>query len=248
MNIYLRSFILVCFIVLAWQASLWILHLPNYIVPTPLQVANVFKQQPILLLQQSIPTLTATLLGFSLGVLFGLLAAISVSLYRPVRNWLLPLLIISQAVPTFAIAPILVLWLGYGLASKIIICLLMVFFPITSATYDGLRTTPKAWLDLATIMGGSKFKQLYHLQLPAALPHFASGIRVASVYAPMGAIIGEWVGASKGLGYLMLNANARLQIDVVFATLIIILFFALVLYFFVDRLLSYLIPWQKVSH
>ncbi|MEM1244198.1 MAG: ABC transporter permease [Pseudomonadota bacterium] len=247
MKIYFRGLILFLLLLLIWQGIVWLFHLPAYILPSPFNVAEVFYQQPHLLLHQSIPTLIATILGFSLGTFFGLFAAIIVCLYKPVRNWLLPLLIVSQALPTFAIAPLLVIWFGYGLASKIIICVLMVFFPITSATYDGLRATPKAWLDLATIMGGNKRRKLWHLQLPAALPHFASGIRVASVYAPMGAIIGEWVGASSGLGYLMLNANARLQIDVVFATLIIILVFALVLYFIVDKLMAYLIPWQKIG-
>jgi putative hydroxymethylpyrimidine transport system permease protein len=119
----------------------------------------------------------------------------------------------------------------------------MIFFPITSAFYDGLKNTEKHWLDLATIMHGKKWRTFWYIRIPAALPRLASGLRVAAVIAPMGAIIGEWVGASEGLGFLMLNANARMQIDLVFAVLLTIMIFSLGLYFLTDKILSRTIRW-----
>jgi len=147
----------------------------------------------------------------------------------------------------FAIAPLLVLWLGFGMASKIAMSVLIIYFPVTAAFYDGLRRTPSGWQDLAQVMGGSKWLILRHLQIPAALPALASGLRIATAVSPIGAIIGEWVGASSGLGYLMLQANARLQTDLMFAALITLSLFAVTLYLLIDHVLRRaLASWSTV--
>ena len=130
------------------------------------------------------------------------------------------------------------------MASKIAMAILMVFFPVASACHDGLQRTPPEWLQLAKTMNASRWRLFYRIRLPAALPALASGIRIAAVAAPIGAIVGEWVGASRGLGYLMLNANARMQIDLMFAALIVIIIMALLLYFGIDKLLRTLVWWQ----
>jgi len=172
------------------------------------------------------------------------MTAISMTFFRFAKLWLMPIIVISQATPVFAIAPLLVIWLGYGIASKIMTTMLMLFFPVTSSFFDGLRRTDPGWLDLAQTMNASKWRILWRIRVPAALPALASGLRVAAVFAPIGAIVGEWVGASQGLGYLMLNANARMQIDMMFAALLIIILFSLALYFVIDVLLRLAIPWQ----
>jgi putative hydroxymethylpyrimidine transport system permease protein len=153
-------------------------------------------------------------------------------------------LVVSQAIPVFALAPILVLWLGYGLASKVAMATLIIYFPVTAAFFDGLRRTDPGWLDLARTMGGSRAAVLLHLRIPAALPALTSGLRVATAVAPIGAIVGEWVGSSGGLGYLMLHANARLLVDVMFAALFLLALFSVTLYFTVDWALRRAIPWQ----
>jgi putative hydroxymethylpyrimidine transport system permease protein len=152
--------------------------------------------------------------------------------------------VISQAVPVFALAPLLVLWLGYGMASKVAMATLIIYFPVTTAFHDGLRRTDRGWLDLARTMNAGRWAVLRHVRIPAALPALASGLRVAAAVAPIGAIIGEWVGSSAGLGYLMLHANARMQIDVMFAALATLAFLAVALYFSVDELLRRALPWQ----
>jgi putative hydroxymethylpyrimidine transport system permease protein len=144
----------------------------------------------------------------------------------------------------FAIAPLLVLWFGYGMGSKVVMATLIIYFPVTAAFFDGLRRTEPGWLDLARTMGGSRWAMLRHIRIPAALPALASGIRVATAVAPIGAVVGEWVGSSRGLGYLMLHANARMQVDLMFAALFTLALFAVTLYFAVDAMLRRALPWQ----
>jgi len=243
MIILFRISIVCTILLLLWQMIVSYWQLPDYLLPSPIQVFHTLYQQRALMLSEAIPTLIEMLLGLLLGIFFGCFAGLCIAFFRLLNYWFLPLLIISQAIPTFAIAPLLVIWLGYGLASKVATTILMIFFPIASALYDGLQKTNAAWLDLAKIMDAKKWRTFYCIRLPAALPTLASGIRIAAAIAPIGAIAGEWVGSSRGLGYLMLNANARLQIDVMFAALLIVILLALILYFSVDRLLRWMIWW-----
>jgi len=186
--------------------------------------------------------------GLLLGVLFGAATALIMAGFRPARRWLMPVLVVSQAVPVFALAPILVLWLGFGVASKVAMATLVIYFPVTTALFDGLRRTETGWLDLARTMDARRSAVLWRLRLPAALPAFASGVRVAAAIAPIGAVIGEWVGASSGLGYLMLHANARMQTDLMFASLIVLAAFAVGLYALIDAALRRAMPWQPDTH
>jgi len=157
---------------------------------------------------------------------------------------MLPVLVISQAIPVFALAPILVLWLGYGMASKVAMAVLIIFFPVASSFYSGMQRTEPDLLELARIMGAGPLAVLRTIIIPSALPAFASGLRVATAVAPIGAVVGEWVGSSAGLGFYMLHANARMQIDVMFAALTVLAVTSLTLYFIVDRLLDRLVYWQ----
>ena len=242
----LRGIILSVGFFLIWQTIVSFWQIPNYLLPAPEQVILTLYQQKQLIASQALTTIIEILLGFILGIALGCVAGCTIAFFRPLAFWFLPILIISQAIPSFAIAPLIVVWLGYGLTSKIAVTLLMVFFPVASALYDGLRQTHPDWIDLAHTMHAQKWRIFCFIRFPAALPAFASGIRIAAVAAPIGAIVGEWVGSSRGLGYLMLNANARLQIDMMFAALFVIILQALVLYFIVDRILRKLE--QHYSH
>jgi putative hydroxymethylpyrimidine transport system permease protein len=197
-----------------------------------------------LLIAHAVVTGSEIALGLVLGCLLGCVSAVLVASSPPVRRWLMPVLVVSQAIPVFALAPALVLWLGYGLLSKVAMATLIIYFPVTAAFFDGLRRTDPGWLDLARTMGGSRWRILRHVRIPAALPALSSGIRVATAVAPIGAIVGEWVGSSAGLGYLMLQSNARLQIDVMFAALLVLALMAVGLYFIVDAGLRRVLPWQ----
>lgn len=228
-----------------WQTVVTLFAMPSFILPSPLAVFAKLISRFDVLWHHTQTTSLEVILGLGLGLLMGLLFALQMLLFAPLRRWLLPILITSQAIPVFAIAPVLMLWLGYGIASKIVMTALIIFFPVTTCCYDGLRQTPQGFLDLAKTMGASRWQQLWHLRFPAALPTLASGIRVAVVIAPIGAVTGEWVGSSEGLGYLMLQANARMLVDEMFAALFILAVFSVGLYFIADSLLRRFIPWAK---
>jgi putative hydroxymethylpyrimidine transport system permease protein len=244
MKIILRGLLVTAGLICLWQCIVMIFQLPPYILPAPYAVLKTLISHQQLILHESLVTIIETLAGLILGILFGCCTALLMAYLRSARQWLLPVLLISQALPTFAIAPLLVIWLGFGIASKIIITILMLFYPVTSAFFDGLQRTPPGWLDLAATMNASKWRVFWQIRIPAALPALASGVRVAAAIAPIGAVVGEWVGSSHGLGYMMLTANARMQIDLMFAALFSIIVFSLLLYYVVGKILSLLIRWQ----
>jgi putative hydroxymethylpyrimidine transport system permease protein len=231
-----------------WQAAFHLTGERRYLLPSPAQTLEVLVDKYDTILGHAGVTFAEILIGLGLGCVLGVGTALLLASFRPVRRWLMPVLVVSQAVPVFAIAPLLVLWLGYGLGSKIAMATLIIYFPVTAAFFDGLRRTEPGWLDMARVMGGGRFATLRHVRLPAALPAFASGLRVATAVAPIGAIVGEWVGSSAGLGYLMLQANARMQVPLMFAALFVLALFAIGLYTAVDVLLRRALPWVPDDH
>jgi len=241
----LRFLFIVTGLTIIWQVIVLITRTPAYILPAPWQVAlAAYAHIEDLLLHGGI-TLLEIILGLLLGTILGAFSALVMIASQKLKRWLLPVLVISQAIPVFALAPLLVLWLGYGLASKIAMAVLIIFFPVTAAFFDGLRRTDPGWLELARVMNASPRAILFRIRIPAALPAFASGMRVATAVAPIGAVVGEWVGSSAGLGFYMLHANARMQVDAMFAALALLAAMALSLYFFMDWALSRLVFWQK---
>ncbi|MGO2414553.1 MULTISPECIES: ABC transporter permease [Cobetia] len=236
-----------CVLLGLWQLVIVITEVPPYILPAPRAVAEALIHQAPSLAHHAGITFTEILAGLVLGILLGLGTALALAFIPRLRRTLLPMLLISQVIPLFAIAPLLVLWLGYDMLSKVVMATLIIYFPVASTGYDGLRQTRQGWLDLAQTLGASPWRLLIHIQLPAALPSLASGMRMAATAAPIGAIIGEWAGASQGLGYLMLNANARMEIDLMFAALLVLVAFSLLLYFSIDALLRKLMPWHRDS-
>ncbi len=240
----LRPIIIFLGLIAAWEALVLATGVEHFILPGPGRVARALVERWPELLAHAGVTAAEILLGLVLGTLLGCLSALLIASYRPARRWLLPVLVVSQAIPVFALAPVLVLWLGYGLASKVAMATLIIYFPVTAAFFDGLRRTEPGWLDLARTMGASPLSSLRHIRVPAALPALSSGIRVATAVAPIGAIVGEWVGSSAGLGYMMLQANARMQVDLMFAALFVLALFAVGLYSAVDAGLRRALPWQ----
>jgi putative hydroxymethylpyrimidine transport system permease protein len=243
-----RILIVIAGLLAFWQAAIVVLAPAPFLLPAPDRVAATAAANAALLLQHGAITVLEILLGIVLGVLFGASCAFTMTALPGLRRWLLPLIVASQAVPVFAIAPLLVLWLGYGLASKVIMASLIIFFPVAVALYDGLRRVDPKWIDLARVMTAghnhANRSIVWRIRLPAALPAAGSGLRVAVAVAPIGAVIGEWVGASAGLGFLMLQANARLQTELMFAAMIVLAAVAVALYAACGAALRALLPWS----
>ncbi len=238
----------IIFLFLLWQSIIIVFDLPHYMLPEPIDVFSKLLNNYDLLWEHTQVTLLEIIIGIILGCFFGLSSAFALLYFKKLEKYLLPILVISQAIPVFAIAPLLVLWFGYGLASKIAMTVIIIYFPITTACYDGLKNTPKQWLQLAHTYKLSAFQILYKVRFKASLPSLASGLKIAVCIAPIGAVIGEWVGSSKGLGYLMLHANARMQIDLMFSALFILIILTLSIYFLTDFLTKKLIPWASHLH
>lgn len=214
--------------VLLWQLAVTGLGIPHFLLPGPLAVAEAMIHGRVVLARAALTTLAEIVAGFSIGAILGIVLALAMTLLAPLRRALMPLLTFSQTVPVFAFAPLLTLWLGYGLAPKIAIVALMVFFPVASAFLDGLLRTPAVFRDLADSMGATATQAMRIVRIPAALPHLASGLRIAAVHAPAAAIVGEWVGGSRGLGAVMIQSSGRMKIDQMFAALAVTILIAVV--------------------
>ena len=234
-------------VAMCWQAAIWLFQPPNFILPAPAAVSGALVVQRHYLAASASITLAEIGLGLLCGALGGIATALLLATVPAFRHLVWPLLIVLQALPVFAIAPLLVLWFGFGLASKVVMASLIIFFPVASAFADGLQRTSRDLLDAAALTQATPLATLLHVRVPSALPALASGLRVAAVFAPIGAVIGEWVGASRGLGFVMLQANARMQTDLLFAALFILAALTLALRFLVDALTRRIAPWASCA-
>ncbi len=236
MKLLTRLILVTVALFLFWHFLVIVADLPKFILPSPFLVMQTFVSNFSLILKHAVVTGSEIILGLLAGTVLGSVTAICLAISPVARTIVRPMMVLSQALPVFALAPLLTLWLGYGLWPKILMALLIIYFPVTSAFFDGLMNTPKGMLDLSRVMNGTPWRIMLNLRIPAAVPGLASGLRLAAVYAPIGAIIGEWVGASEGLGYLMLLANGRAKIDLMFAALIVLVVMTLILHWSIDRL------------
>lgn len=228
-----------------WQAIVWIWSPARYILPAPLDVLAAMRRQPAYLFENTLVTLAEILAGFALGSILGALTALGMAALPRLGRLVWPMVLVLQAFPVFVIAPLLVIWLGFGMPSKVVMATLIIFFPVTSAFADGLRRIDQDLLDATALTGASHWQALLHVRVPLALPSLVSGLRVAAPLAPLGAVVGEWVGASAGLGFVMIQANARMQTDMVFAAMTILAALTLLLRHTVDALAPRLTPWAQ---
>ena len=226
-----------------WAAAVWLFEPYPFILPSPFAVAETLWQGRAYLARHAGITASEILLGLALGTVLGVATALFLNAWAPARRFLMPLVVASQALPVFAVAPLLVVWFGLGLGSKIAMATLIIYFPVASALSDGLERAEGGLVDLGRIHGASRLQLLLHIRLPAAMPALASGLRVAATVAPIGAIVGEWVGASGGLGYVINQANARMQTDMTFAGLVVLFALVIALRWAVDAVLDRLVHW-----
>lgn len=235
----------VVLILIVWQLGIWLFAPPRYILPSPADVAAALLRQPAFLFGQAIVTSGEMAVGLAAGIAAGILVAFTIAAVPRFGRLVWPMVLVLQAFPVFVLAPILVLWFGFGMASKVVMTAIIIFFPVASAFTDGLNRTDRTILDAASLTEASHWQILTRLRVPLALPSLISGLRVAAPLAPLGAVIGEWVGASAGLGFVMIQSNARMQTDTMFAAMTILAVMAVLLRLVVDRATANLAPWAK---
>jgi NitT/TauT family transport system permease protein len=230
-------------IVVAWALACWLGRLPVVVLPSPDKVVYAFASNMRLLLDESWVTLKETLYGFGLALALGLPMAVAVANSRTLNLMFYPLLIALQSVPKVALAPIILVWLGPDLQSKLAIAWLVAFFPIIVDTAAGLRATPKELLELAHSLKATRTQILFKVQFPAALPFVITGAKVAITLAVIGAVIGEFVGSSEGLGFLLLTATSQLDTPLAFAALFALSILGVFVYLMVEGVELLIAPW-----
>ena len=234
-------------VVAGWALVVLLADPPAFILPSPLRVLSAFAERPGYFLTAMASTAGGILAGLMLAVAAGLAAALIMARYPVARRLGLPFLLLTQALPVFAIAPLLVVWLGFGMASKAVMAALIILFPLASNFLDGLMRTPRGLIDLGRLAGAGETQLLFLIRVPAAFREAVSGLRIAVGVAPIGAIVGEWVGASQGLGAVMIHANARMQTDAVFVALALLTLLVLALRFSFDSLVRRWLPGPSAS-
>jgi putative hydroxymethylpyrimidine transport system permease protein len=243
MHTYLFRFAGIGLVLAAWELAVRASGLPAFILPPPSRIAAAFAIQPGYFLHHATITGGEIIAGLAAGALIGMATAAALALSERARRLVGPVLVASQALPVFAIAPLLVIWFGFGIGSKIIMAALIIYFPVATTFADGLRRTDPNLIDIARLNGSNRLTILRLIRIPAALPALGSGMRVAATIAPIGAIVGEWVGASGGLGFIMLQANARMQTDKVFVALVLLALMALALRALLELALARILFW-----
>lgn len=235
MKRWLLPTLLLASLIAAWQlaassgALADLLNLEPFLVPSPAEIAESLWQSRSLLAENAWVTLQEVLLGFGCAVITGLGFAVALHLSETLRRAFYPLIVASQTIPVVALAPILVVWFGYGLGAKLWVIALICFFPITISTLDGLRSVDPEATKMMRTLNGSRRQILWRIDAPTALPAFFSGARIALAVAPIGAVFGEWVGSNSGLGHLMLQDNAQLETARLFAAVVVLSAMAMVL-------------------
>ncbi|MDB2699970.1 ABC transporter permease [Alphaproteobacteria bacterium] len=240
----LRGLIIAATIFAIWEFCCVYFNLPPFMLPPPSKIFMSIYINWDLLLKHTSYTLVEILASIFIGTIIGVITALTISSSERLKRWVMPILLASQSIPVFALAPLLILWLGYGMSSKIVIGVLIVFFPITSNFTDALNKVPQELIDAGKTIGLTKVQVFWKIKIPSSLPGLCSGIRVAACFAPIGAVVGEWIGGSTGLGSFMIYSNARLQTDNMFAALIILIFITITLYKVTDMILSKYVWWK----
>ncbi|HLS46236.1 MAG TPA: ABC transporter permease [Ornithinicoccus sp.] len=239
-----RPLLVLTGVVALWWLIVRLELVPQYLVPAPEDVVATLWADRVLLLEHTWVTTQETLIGFVLAAVIGVVTAILLVYSPTAEKSLYPLILFAQVIPKIAIAPILVVWFGFGLTPKVILAVLIAFFPVVVSAVAGLRSVDPELLELSATMGASRWKTFVKIRFPSALPSLMSGLKVAVTLAVVGAVVGEFVGADRGLGYVLLLASGNLDAPLLFADLILMSAIGVVLFVLVEVLEAATIPWH----
>lgn len=238
-------FIVIALFLLIWQMACSLEWVPRYMLPSPVQVVRAFVSDFPLLMSHAKVTLLEAVLGLFCGVLLGFVCAVIMDAFPIAKKGLYPILVLSQTIPPVAIAPLLILWFSYGIAPKVILVVLVSFFPMAVGLLEGLQSVDEDMIKLMHSMKASKFQIFRYVKLPGALSEFFSGLRIAVAYSVVGAVIAEWLGGFAGLGVYMTRVKKSMAYDKMFAVIFFVSVISLVLMVLVDVIQRKAMPWKK---
>lgn len=225
----IKSHILVILILVLWQLCVSLELIPDYLLPSPLQIVEAFIEDFPLLMEHAKYTLATAFIGTAIGLIISFVLSIIMDLSKTMKELIYPVILLNQTIPTIAIAPLLIIWLGYGITPKVVLVVLAVFFPITIALVDGYQSVSREHLNLFKSMKASKYQLYRHLKIPSAMGSFFTGLKVALSYALISAVIAEWLGGYHGLGVYMTRVRKSYDLDSMFAVIFLISFLTILL-------------------
>lgn len=231
---------------LVWQMACAFEWVPSYMLPSPVQVVQAFVSDFPLLMSHARVTLLEAVLGLFCGVLLGFICAVFMDAFPLVKKGLYPILVLSQTIPPVAIAPLLILWFSYGIAPKVILVVLVSFFPMAVGLLEGFQSVDEDMIKLMRSMKASRFQIFRYVKFPSALPEFFSGLRIAVAYSVVGAVIAEWLGGFSGLGVYMTRVKKSMAYDKMFAVIFFVSAISLLLMVLVSVIQKKAMPWTKV--
>lgn len=232
---------------IVWEVGVWITDTPRWFLPAPSEVLDEMLESRWLLWGHTRTTLSEVLVGFGIAMVVGIVSAVGIASSRVAERTIYPLIVASQAIPIIALAPILLIWFGYGMTPKVIVVVLICYFPIAINMADGLRSVDPDAVALLRSMGASRQQIMTMVRIPASLPFLLSGLRIAAAVSVIGAIVGEWVGASSGLGYLMTRSASSFQTPLLFAAVAISALMGMVMFVLVVLAERILVPWRHAD-
>jgi NitT/TauT family transport system permease protein len=234
-------------LVVLWEAVAFQFSIPAYLLPAPSKIALSMDANSAVLIKESVGTTVEILLGFALSVAVGIPLALAIYLWRPFARAIYPVLVSSQAVPKVAVAPLFLVWFGFGLLPKVLIAFLIAFFPVVINTAMGLASLEREKIYLAQSMGLRPMATFFKIQLPNALPSIFAGLKISITFAVVGAVVGEFVGGQGGLGYLLLIANGNMDTALLFAGIVALTVLGVVLFLLIGLAERLILPPHAVE-
>jgi NitT/TauT family transport system permease protein len=241
---YARPLILIVAVFVLWEVVIDIFQIKPYLIPSPWSVARMLVTEWPRLWREGLVTAYATLGGFALSIVLGIPIAMAIAYSRTMESYVYPLMVFSQSIPKIAIAPLFVVWFGFGIIPKVISAFLLGFFPVVVSAVQGFKSVDPDMVDLARAMQGSRFQVFCAVNLPHALPAIFSGLKVSVTLAVVGAVVGEFVGSNSGIGYVMQRSIGTFDLPTMFAALVILALLGVILFWIVDRIEKLVIPWH----
>ena len=235
----------IAIVLILWQMICSLGIVDSFMLPSPVQVVKAIIEEFPTLMEHSLVTLSEAFIGLALGILLGFVMAVLMDQFEPLYKACYPLIVLSQTIPTVAIAPLLVLWFGYEMAPKVILIVITTFFPITVGLLNGFKAADQDSINLLRAMGAGRWQIFSVVKLPGAMSQFFAGLRISASYAVVGAVISEWLGGFSGLGVYMTRVKKAFSFDKMFAVIFLISIISLLLMKGVDLLQKKCMPWEK---